>query len=234
VHARRSWITVAVTALLGCGEIEPVSIDGAAGGEDAASEDAAVAAFDAAPDADLCSDFAVPAGAFALHGQFCASALGFNPTATPDNMSLACPGAGAAIAGTYGKILRPAAGDQVDGCPATNPFTRMLAPLPSGSIAQMSTAASLTVAAGHRVRARVACPADVANCQAQIQITGRATAAGSLVSILPATLVTATVTNIDVAVPASLVGTTTILNFLVISNGAGTPDLLFENPSLGP
>jgi hypothetical protein len=177
----------------------------------------------------------VPPGALALHDRFCDSALGFNPTVTPDNMTLPCPGAGTATPGTYGKILRPAAIDQADGCPATVPFTRMLAPLPDGSIVQMSTAANLTVVGGDRLRVRISCPADTASCQGQIQITGRATAGGGLVTIAPGQPVPSNaVVDIDEVLPASLVGATTIINFLVISNGAGNPDLLWENPSLGP
>lgn len=221
-----------VVAVVGCGAVKSGNPDSGTGNGDApGGSDAAV---DAVIDADPCPDFIAPPGSIALHAALCTTALGFNPTVTPDNMTLQCPSTGTATPGTYGKILRPAAIDQVDGCPATQPVTRILAPLAQGSIAQTSTGFNITVAAGSRFRVRVACPAGVANCSSQIQVTGRAGPGGALVPIQSSIPVNNAVVDIDVPMPAAMVGNTAIINLLVITTTGQTPDLLWENPSIGP
>lgn len=219
-------------AAVGCGEVTsstPPDSPAAASDAPGMAIDAAV---DASPDADRCPAFALPTGAVGLHSALCTSALGFNAAATPQSANLPCPDTGAPTPGTYGKILRPTAVDQVDGCAATQPVTRILSPPVSGAVTETSTAQSLTVAAGSRFRVRVGCPGT--GCSATIQVTGRAVTAGSLIAIQGSRTIANEVVDVDVAMPAALVGTTTNVNLIVIAGSTGAADVLWENPSIGP
>ena len=94
---------VIVVAVVGCGAVKSSNPDSGAGDDAPGATDAAV---DALVDADPCPDFVAPPGSIALHAALCTTALGFNPTVTPDNMTLQCPSTGTATPGTYGKILQ--------------------------------------------------------------------------------------------------------------------------------
>jgi hypothetical protein len=189
---------------------------------------------DAPVDANPCPAYVTPPGALGLHTVLCNAALGFNSTATPTSMALACPDIGAAAPGTYGKILRPAMINQVNDCAATAQTTRILAPAVSGAVTQTSTAFNLTVAANSRFRARVACPMGVANCSAQIQVTGRPAMGGALTPIVPTTTVASQVIDLDVAMPAALVGATSNINLIVLGAPGTVSDVLWQSPSIAP
>lgn len=235
-HMLRS-IVLASSVLAGCGEVlekQP---------SDAAESDGplADAPVDTPPDGpDPCRPFDSPPNSTSLHDRFCVSALGFNPTANPTTQNLSCPGVGTGP-GTYGLILRNAE-TQADGCAATNPVTRILAPPinmgTQNALTQTSTGQDLTITVGTRLRMRLACRQGVANCRGRVQVTGAPGAGAGNLPVFPASgfqLVEGTTPiDVDVALPAGLVGTTTDLNLVVIYDGVGTPDVLFENPHLAP
>lgn len=188
------------------------------------------------PDADPCAPFVAPAGSKLFHDQLCSEALGYNPNANPVTMTLACPGTGTS-AGTYGLIRRPATAQQADGCTVMSNVTRVTAPSVTNAMTEVATNHSLTVAADDRLRVRIACAAQSAgNCRGRVQITGRANANANLVQLYPAagfqTVQGQDVIDVEVPMPAALVGTTTKLHFIVAYAGVDVPDLLFENPHL--
>jgi hypothetical protein len=163
-------------------------------------------------------------------------ALGFNPNANPTTQTLACPGTGT-LPGTYGLVLRPPTAVQADGCAATTPITRLLAPQVNMALVQAGTSHGLSIAAGDRLRVRLACPNT--GCNAEVQITARAAMNSPTVLVFPQSgfqIVSGPgVVDVDVALPASLIGATTRLVFIARAGGANAnPDVLFENPHLVP
>ena len=172
-------------------------------------------------------------GAIELHPRFCAggTALGFNPDANPTTNNLTCPTTNP-DPGLYGAILQPAMADQADGCDGSEPLTHLVAVAVSGALTQLSTTEDLMLQAGDRLRVRAACPAGLSDCRAQLQIT--ATGGGTNMLVFPAAgfeLITGTtVVDVDVEVPAVVVGVQSRFNFIVRSDGAGEPSLLLGNP----
>jgi hypothetical protein len=217
-----------VMCLVGCGKVES-NIDASMGPGDAR--------VDATPDADPCARFEAPPGARPIDSQFCFDALGYNPGATPQSMTLTCPGPGG-TPGTYGLVLRPLTQMQNNGCPATTPVTRILAPMAANAIAQTGTSHALTIAAGDRLRVRLACASEAGPaCRGDVQITGRKAAGQPIVLIYPPgggfqTVQGTEVVDVDVPMPVGLVGATTRIAIISGSNGSGTTDLLFENAHL--
>lgn len=216
--------------LAACGEVK--------GGEqpDAADPTGDGPPLDAAIDADPCPDFVAPAASRLIHAQFCFDALGFNPNANPTTQTLACPGTGM-LPGTYGIVLRPPTAVQADGCAATTPVTRLLAPQVNTALVQTGTSHGLSIAAGDHLRVRLACPDT--GCNAEVQITARAAMGTPIVPVFPQSgfqIVNGPgVVDVDVALPASLVGATTRIVFIARAGGANAnPDVLFENPHLVP
>ncbi len=225
------WV-VPIVLLAGCGNIVP-STDGGAG-SDAEPGDGG------GSDADPCAAFETPFGATVLHNRFCAAALGSNPSANPTTMTLPCPSTDG-ILGMYGRILRPAAIDQANGCPATTPITRITAPSVLNAITQTSTGQDVVVTDGDHFRMRVSCPTGVANCRAELQVTGAPAAGVGNIQIFPtgvgggfALIQGEEVLDVDVEIPSGLVGPTTDLNVIVRCDGMFNPDLLIENPHLAP
>jgi hypothetical protein len=216
-----------VVCLVACGKVES-NIDAPTGGSDARP-------VDAMPDADPCARFEAPVGARPIDSQFCFDALGFNGS----SMTLACPGVGT-MPGTHGLILRPLTQGQANGCPATTPLTRILVPTAADALVQTGTSYTLAIGAGDRLRVRLACSAEAgAGCRGDVQITGRQAMGQAVVPIFPPgsgggfqTVQADTVVDVDVPMPASLVGATTRIVLIARSNGAGVNDLLFENAHL--
>lgn len=220
-----------VLLVLGCGEVKKEEVDApvAPPGDGPPAEDAP-------PDASLCTPLEEPPGSTALHTRFCVTALGFNSTVMPPSMNLACPGVGT-NPGTYGLILRNPE-TRADGCPA-NPVTRILTPLVANAITQASTGNDVVVTAGSRFRMRLSCRQGIVNCRGNVQITARPAAGGQLSRVFPEQngfqlVTTDDVIDVDVPVPAALVGNTTNFTMILQFAGSGTPDVLFENPHLAP
>lgn len=213
--------------LMACGKVES-KVDAPTGGSDAA--------IDAMPDADPCARFEAPPGARPIDSQFCFDALGFNPNVTPTTMTLTCPGAGG-TPGTHGLVLRPLTQMQTNGCPATTPVTRILVPAVATALTQTGTSQSLTIAAGDKLRVRLACASEAgATCRGEVQITGRKAAGEPIVLIFPPgggfqSVQGTDVIDIETPMPAGLVGATTRIVLVARSTGSVT-DLLFENAHL--
>lgn len=223
---------LALAAAVGCGKVNPSEPDADVDDGDAGDD------LDAGGDIDAaaCPTFDIPAGGIELHTRFCVSALGFNPSQATMTMNIPCPGVGTGP-GTHGLILRNAE-TQADGCPTSGGVTRILVPQVMNALTQTSTGQDVVIAAGSRLRVRLACRQGIANCRGRVQITGAPANAQPNVQIFPAAafqLVTGTdVIDVDVPIPAGLIGNTTDLNLISQSDGNGTSDVMFINPHLAP